>query len=207
MSMKKKFLALALAGAVVLPMTVNATTMQSYEGPSSSPINADVDINGTVSTNTGLTPAGKIHVELPTAMAFTVDNVGTFIASNRYTVENKGTDSIKIDIAEFSETKTNTNDPGLTVEQISALDQASEQSTKDRSHVALQLEGDHTVDLKTVTPQTPSALFDEIKGGSSRNIVLSGFAGTNTTSGSSQSDAVKDGASEDFVVKFKISKK
>ncbi len=91
MTMKKRFLGLALAAMVAVPATTayasNRVTIQGQEGR---PLTQEVTVNGTVNTNTGLAPEGKIEVELPTTLSFTVDKNGSVQGAN-YEVTNKVT--------------------------------------------------------------------------------------------------------------------
>lgn len=203
MSMKKKFLALALAGAVAMPVVANATTMKPVTGDDTNPIDSTVEIEGSVLNNQGVAQAGKLHVEIPTALAFTVDQAGNFTAGSGYQISNKSASPIKVDIAEFTETQ---NSTGITIKAMTELDEVSERSGLNRSNISLELQGDTTaVDLSTVQQGTPKALFERIESAQSETLVLNGYAGTNTTSASGH-DAVQNGVSEDFIVKFRISK-
>ena len=76
MAMKKKFLPLLMAGMVVVGTTglVNAdTTTTTVTGNDTQTLQSSVTVSGSVTTNQGVAPDGKITVELPTKMAFAVD--------------------------------------------------------------------------------------------------------------------------------------
>ena len=77
MAMKKKFLPLLMAGMVVVGTTglVNADTT-TITGNDTETLQSNVTVSGSVTTNQGEAPDGKITVELPTKMAFAVDKVG-----------------------------------------------------------------------------------------------------------------------------------
>ena len=79
MAMKKKFLPLLMAGMVVVGTTglVNADT-KTLTGNDTETLQSNVSVSGTVSNQQGTAPAGKITVELPTRMAFAVDQKGNF---------------------------------------------------------------------------------------------------------------------------------
>lgn len=194
MSMKKKFLALALAGMVAMPVVANASTSglsHIVQGSDIKEQYGQVTVNGTVETKTGAAPQGQISVELPTAMAFAVDANGD-IASANYTVNNKGQKPVKIEVAEFTETRSGA---GITVHQSSGF----QKNNKKRSDVTLTLTGDHAVDLANVTAS--SVLFDRIDATSNRDMTLSGTAGTTT-----DSTLDKNGEQENFTVKFRVVK-
>ena len=83
MAMKKKFLGLAMAAMVALPATsVYAnTTKEGYgtvEFDDKRTHSHSVKVTGEVKTADGTAAAGKITVELPTAMAFMVDENSIF---------------------------------------------------------------------------------------------------------------------------------
>lgn len=200
MSMKKKFLALALAGAVALPMTVNATS-HIVTGVDTQAQEGQITINGVVQTKTGQAPDGQISVELPTSVGFTVDQNGTVIpaGSGSYSVQNKGKNPVDLSVVEFSETQLTT---GITVRPETELSSTS-RSTLNRSNVYLQLSGNAgTADLgKIKNNPSDTKILEDIPAGGSSNITLSGVAGNKT-------DATFDnvGTSENFVVKFKVTK-
>ena len=90
MAMKKKFLGLALATMVALPATsvyaagdnniINGVDTQTYT--------QNVKVSGSVSNKQGIAPAGKIEVELPTSMTFSVDEASNF-KGVEYNVQNR----------------------------------------------------------------------------------------------------------------------
>ena len=51
------------------------------------PQNVDVTVNGSVNSNTGIAPQGKLEVELPVSMDFSVDK--WYINGTSYNVTNK----------------------------------------------------------------------------------------------------------------------
>ena len=200
MSMKKKFLALALAGAVAMPVVANASTVLS--GPEDNPLEQNVSITGSIDSADGLAPQGTLQVEVPTAMAFSVNKAGVFQAADNYDIVNNSKTAIKVDVTEFRETQPST---GVTVVSKSTLQ--NNQAQHNRATVALTLRGDAAVELvESGFSETP--LFNKIDAGKSKTITLEGIAGTKVTgAGSSQQeDPVKDGTSEQLIVKFRISK-
>lgn len=200
MSMKKKFLALALAGAVAMPLTANASGTLSHivTGNDTQDQYGQVTVNGIVQTQTGQAPDGQISVELPTSMGFTVAKDSSVITAGAYTVQNKGKNPVSISVVDFTETQPTT---GITVESSDSFSAAS----KNRAQVALTLTGDnsHVVNLgKFKTDKTEQALLDTVPANGQATVTLNGVAGTNP-----DSNIDNKGAKEDFVVKFKIHKK
>lgn len=211
MSMKKKFLALALAGAVAMPVVANATGNQTVEGTSGTPFDANMDIRGSVSNKNGVAAAGKIQVELPTSVSFAVDKDGNFTSANSFSITNRSQDAIDVKVAQFTETLQN---GGITIESKSSLT-ASNRGQKDRSKVSILLRNNtNEVDLGSIVNQTlssPKMLVENLLGGGrSADISITGMAGNGTASGAADNttSATVDqaGTSEDFTLKFLISK-
>lgn len=194
MSMKKKFLALALAGAVAMPVVANATQTKTEMGTEGTPLDTTVGIEGTVASDTGMAPAGKIQVELPTAMVFTVNKNGSFDTAQNYSIHNQGTKEISVKITGFTEQK---KDDGITIGNFNTI--KTSPTNTSRSTVGLRLTGDTTpVDL--TVGMTEQTLFDGITPGSNDQMTLEGVAGTKPGSAT-------NGASENFTLQFRIQDK
>ena len=195
--MKKKFLALALAAAVMAPTTsVFAQTTQSVGGVDTQTYNANITINGTVNRADGLAPEGKIEVEMPTTASFTVDQKGNFIGS-RFTVNNRGVGKVKLSVASFSE-----EDPSgkITIKKDLQPDQVE---STNRDVIRLQLDAtsggvNTTVDLDTsVTDED----LVSIAGGGTATVQVLGLAGKAKSSANEST-----GVTENFTVTFKVEK-
>lgn len=197
MSMKKKFLALALAGAVALPMTANATT--SIEMGKNETKDTSVTVTGTVSNENGQAPAGRIQVEIPSAVTFSIDQDGNFTAPKNFTINNRGQEAIKLEVIDFLESKPETDDTGIKLYQYSNFSGAS----KKRNEIALKLIGSdnntHAADLSQVKGGNSTVLFERIEGNTAKTLQLDGQVGDTTT-------GTANGASEDFTLKLRISK-
>ena len=207
MSMKKKFLALALAGMVAMPVVASAsangsTTITTPEG---TPKTHDVNITGNVDRADGLAQQGTLQVEVPTAMAFTVNKDGVFTAANNYSIYNKSLQPIKVEVAAFRD-QTGQNSGIEIIDDATTI--TSNPYSHKRSRVALSLVGDNTVKLTNnfVANGTDNVLFASIASNTQKPIILDGVAGKNTTGGTSNGDEVKDGTQDQFVVSFRISK-
>lgn len=199
MAMKKKFLGLALAAAVALPATTAYANTTTITGNDTETLTHDVTVSGTVRKSNGEAPAGKLEVELPTTMAFTVDEEGNFNGAN-YKVTNRSAVGIRLSVAEFRETDSN---GGITLNQVSGFNPAD----KDRANIAMSLDGNvdgnaTSVDLSQVTAGTEREVLDV--GAKDAGILrLSGEAGTKKDN----SDLESNGAKEDFTLVFKVKKK
>lgn len=203
--MKKKFLALALAAAVMAP-TTSAFASQTVGGADTNTYNADVQVEGVVQKADGSAPAGRIEVELPLKTAFTVDKDGKFTGSN-FTVDNKGGEAVKLTLASFVESNPT---GGITIDNTmintGAADatNAKHFSNFSRSNVRLQLNStigttSNTVDLERTLS---SRDLGDIPAGTSAAIAITGLAGTKADAAGV--DAT--GVSEEFTLRFSIRK-
>ena len=99
MAMKKKFLGLAMAAMVALPAAAYADTFQWNEGDTK---DVEVTVSGSVKSSTGIAPQGKLEVELPVSMDFSVDQNGTFTGTS-YNVTNRSQSNVAVSVANFTE--------------------------------------------------------------------------------------------------------
>ena len=204
MTMKKRFLGLALAAMVAVPATTAYANSTTIQGDSTQTLDHNVTVSGTVNTKTGSAPTGKIQVELPTAMSFVVDEESNLRGAD-YTVKNQSSEAITLSVADFRKTK----DGGITVEDTDSFQPESQ----DRSHVFLSLDG--RVDNNLTFVDLGSFLKDgnaaeeavlDVNAGSSAIMSLTGEAGTGASSDSSNGADAK-GATGEFSLVFKIKKK
>ncbi|MFR2796443.1 hypothetical protein [Romboutsia timonensis] len=196
MAMKKKFLPLLMAGMVVVGTTglVNAdTTTATVTGNDTQTLQSSVTVSGSVTTNQGTAPAGKITVELPTKMAFAVDKVGN-LTGGTYTVKNSSKDAIDVYVAEFTKTSGNIN-----------VKENLDSGTSTRADVKLELTGNEdTVNLadSRLNTSADGIKVANIEGNNTGNITLAGEAGTVADS----SGVDQNGASAEFNMVFKVKK-
>lgn len=149
--MKKKFLSLMMAAAVVATTSVSAfasesdTTAEDNDitvvTPTQSNINSldssehshEVTITGKVQSDDGKMPATSFKVTVPTAANFTVNSAGNVVGPS-LTVKNEGTQAIKVLAQDFR----NTGKGTIKVLSANAID-----DSVDRSHISLKLEGEN----------------------------------------------------------------
>ena len=192
MAMKKKFLPLLMAGMVVVGTTglVNADTT-TVTGNDTETLQSSVTVSGSVTTSQGVAPEGKLTVELPTRMAFAVDQSGN-LTGGTYTVKNSSKDNIDVYVSEFKKTSGN-------IELVENIDSGN----SNRGQVKLTLTGDQgsPVNLKTIETNPQDTLLAAIGANDSESIILGGEAGT-------QTDATidRDGATGQFNMVFKVKK-
>ena len=216
MAMKKKFLGLALAAAVALPATTAyaANDTQSIDMGKNDTQNVTVPISGTIRNNQGQAPEGRIEVELPTKMAFTVDQDGN-LPSTTYTIQNRSQgESIDVSVASFSggSTATEGGSNGIKLHQSGTV--TGHREDKYRNEIELKLtnaqDTSKSVDLgnfKNISDENQK-LLATVKSGQTNSIVLSGVAGKKPSAGavSDSTDVDSKGANEEFNLVFSIKK-
>ena len=207
MAMKKKFLGLALATMVAMPATgvYAAGNTQTITGKDTSTLNHTIPVTGSVTKSDGTAAAGQITVELPTAMAFAVNENGEFSGAT-YDVSNQSGCGIDIFVSQFAETKS-----GITLKTEDALAQ-DQRGNFDRSNVSLVLKGSNSdgsqtkVDLAKIADGTATSESDRkvlnIGTGTQGSMALTGTAGTKTSDG----DVDTKGATGEFNLVFSIKK-
>lgn len=154
-------------------------------------LDVDVKVTGTVTKADGIAPAGKIQVEVPTSLAFSVDQAGNFKAPT-FTIKNESSVDVLVYVGSFKETKVN---DGITIQPLS-----KDLTSLDRSNVHLYLSGDQQIDLGEVI--TTEKHLTEVQAANTKNIQLLGEAGK-----ASGTTVDINGASEKFNLVFKIKKK
>lgn len=204
MAMKKKFLGLAMAAMVALPAAAYADTFQWNEGATK---DVDVTVSGSVKSSTGIAPQGKLEVELPVSMEFSVDQNGTFTGTS-YNVTNKSQSNIGVSVANFSETNAQ---GGINILPISDKDTIA---AKGRENVIMALVGDNNqyVDLGNFNANKGTEILT-VKGNNGVGTIeltgLAGKAAIGTDSPHTPANGVDDnaGVAETFKLVFQITKK
>ena len=146
--MKKKFLSLMMAAAVVATTSVSAFAAvedvdNSVDMPTQSNINSldssehshEVTITGKVQSDDGKMPATSFKVTVPTAANFTVNSAGTVVGPT-LTVKNEGTQAIKV----FAQDFRNTGKGNI---KVLGADDISGNADLDRSNMSLSLVGEN----------------------------------------------------------------
>ena len=89
--MKKKFLSLMMAAAVVATTSVSAFADETVTKDGSK---VNVTVTGSVNNNLDVAPAGTLNVTVPTALTFSVNSSGDLTGSE-IVVTNRGTEKIR----------------------------------------------------------------------------------------------------------------
>lgn len=205
MAMKKKFLGLAMAAMVALPASsvyaANNTTKILLDSNTNTPQTHSIPVDGTIYTSSNQLPAGKIEVELPTAMAFSV-SANSSVVGVDYDITNKSDTQVKISVSKFVK---KSGDITIKTENDIATDASN---LLDRSNVALQLIGEknNKVDLGEVSKDGKEKKLTTLAAKSTESISLVGQAGKGTSNGGSGKNVNQNGGSGEFTLSFKISK-
>lgn len=131
--MKKKFLSLMMAAAVVATTSVSAFA-DDYSWSDKAEQDVNVNITGDVTSKAGDTVSGTLSISIPTTTTFTVGKDGT-VTTAPITVQNRGTQAVDVYAYKFSD-NTPTTDAGITVVGKKSLANAQKYST-----VSLRLNG------------------------------------------------------------------
>ena len=199
MAMKKKFLGLAMAAMVALPASSAYAAPNVIMGENDTQTHS-VTVSGAVRKSDGSLPAGRIEVELPTAMAFTVHE-NSSLTSPMYNVKNTGSVKVQVEVANFQQTAGNINVKKKT-------EVVGHESSLDRSNIYLELNGNvdgtsKSIDLGDLAAASNKKILT-VEPGTDGVINLTGAAGTDTTSGASTVE--QNGATGEFSLIFKIQK-
>lgn len=154
--MKKKFLSLMMAAAVVATTSVSAfaadNSVTNIITSDKSDANAKVTITGEVLNDSGKAPEGNFNVTVPTAAVFTAGESGSLQAGS-ITITNNGTQDIDVFADSFVDSTKNEGE-NITVVKESDL------KSKNRTFVSLRLEGDiNTAYFKTETEGNGSGIY------------------------------------------------
>ena len=129
--MKKKFLSLMMAAAVVATTSVSAFAAGNDVTVTNDGQQVPVTITGSVNGKDNKPAPGTLSVTVPTALSFAVKNDGT-LQGTQITVENNGTQEINVYAYEFIDT---TSDSKITVHS------ETESSLNKRSDIKLRING------------------------------------------------------------------
>ena len=201
MAMKKKFLGLAMAAMVALPASSAYAANNTLTGNLNDTLTQDVKVSGSVKNNQGVAPAGKIEVELPTTMSFTVDQAGTLQGVN-YQVKNNSAVPISVAVSDFRETNNDPNN-GIVLQKHGV-----DMSNLPRNNVKLALVGNNGhIDLAdSVAISQKPVILNVDPNASTGTTQLLGDAGKDTSSTNQSKPVETKGVDEEFTLVFEIKK-
>lgn len=134
--MKKKFLSLMMAAAVVATTSVSAFAADSEKvisGPESGTYESKIEITGDILDEDGDAVPGTLTVTVPTTASFTINQRGEFSAA-KIKIKNSGTQNVQVFAYEFVDI--NGKDVGINVKK------ANELTGQARNNIALKIYGD-----------------------------------------------------------------
>lgn len=134
--MKKKFLSLMMAAAVVATTSVSAFAAETenvISGPESETYESKIEITGDVLSDGGASVPGTLNVTVPTTASFTVNQSGVF-SSAEIRIKNSGTQDVQVFAYEFVDI--NGKDVGINVQKESDL------ASQARNNISLKIYGD-----------------------------------------------------------------
>ena len=204
--MKKKFLSLMMAAAVVATTSVSVFAEdRPYTVSEGNGQEAEVEITGNIADERDAVLPSNITVTVPTTTTFTVDKSGVLKAPN-ITINNQGDEPVSVSVHSFKDTTTN---DGITVV---GDDEMTEPNNTDRKKVTLKLGGNGgSVALKSEvgnsngiyklngTAADPDTVIGTVRKGQPLNLTLSGTAGT-------QGAALKTAVNDRFTLILKLKK-
>lgn len=221
--MKKKFLSLMMAAAVVATTSVSAfaaendVTMPNSANVTSSDeqeTTSNVTINGNIQDDKGNDAPSTFKVTVPTAASFTVNKAGSLVGPT-LTVKNEGKQEVQVYAQSF---KAGNGDIKVISEDTIKTDTKSDSATLDRSSVSLKLIGDsgQTAYLGAATGITPGVYGQpNLDSVSTTGILLTTLASgsenapstkTIRMEGSAGKNVVNDAVSDAFTLTLKIKK-
>ena len=174
--MKKKFLSLMMAAAVVATTSVSAfaedkvidTTPHTATGANKVVVSeegegkeAQINIRGDIADNANNVAPSTISVTVPTAAKFTVDKAGNLVGSN-INITSEGTEPVSVIAYKFIDTTPNSN---INVVGESAVTSSNGEG-EERKKVSLKLAGNiGSVVLKTETNKSNTGIYKVQDGG------------------------------------------
>ena len=207
--MKKKFLSLMMAAAVVATTSVSAfASTQNITGSVADEKKAQVTVEGKIADDTGSLPVGVYNVTIPSKVVFSVDDHGTFTGVE-LPIVNNGDDAINIKVADFVDT--DGNDTGIKLNTSDDLGVSANKTGKKRSEINLSLQGNvkkvflgngEVIDkLGTGSKSLKNEVMAEVAPNETYKLQLSGNAGQDILG------AGVSAITNKFALTFKISKK
>lgn len=206
--MKKKFLSLMMAAAVVATTSVSAFADETVTTVTQDGSEVKVTVSGSVNSENNTPPAGTLSVTVPTALTFSVSNAGKLTGSE-IVVTNRGTEKIDVYAYQFIDS---TPEKGIIVKEN--LNAGNEK----RNEVTLSLQGNEATanfasnagDKKGIYGPTTATINDDgmkisTVGTGNQNtdtLYLSGTAGKTALTG----NEATEGISEKFTLRLKIKK-
>lgn len=155
--MKKKFLSLMMAAAVVATTSVSAFAADETTNLTvgENGVEQKVNITGNIADNDGDVVEGTITVTVPTAMAFTINSAGEF-ENGKITISNKSNSKVKVIAKGFVDS---TPSSEIVVKKNNELEKVSDYEPGKRN-ITLTLTGDKRIGLFSTGTSTGTGLYN-----------------------------------------------
>lgn len=142
--MKKKFLSLMMAAAVVATTSVSAFAADETTNLTvgEKGVEQKVNITGNIADRDGHVVEGTITVTVPTAMAFTINSTGQ-LENAKITISNKSDSEVKVIAKGFVDSTPNSS---IVVKKKSELTRNADDETG-KKNISLTLTGENSVGL------------------------------------------------------------
>ena len=207
--MKKKFLSLMMAAAVVATTSVSAFAEDTKQNITVAPTGdkeVTIPMKGDITDGSGATVPSSISVTVPTAANFTVNQQGVLQASS-ITITSHG-EKVEVVTGDF---KDSTGDEDIKV--VAPSDFRDGADGVERKNVSLKLQGtDGTVYLKTETQSGKSGIYDltgtEVPSNTGKVLgyAVDGSPLTLSITGEAGKSGTQKAISDRFTLKLKIRK-
>lgn len=139
--MKKKFLSLMMAAAVVATTSVSAFAADETIEVGKNGVEQDVSITGNIADSSDQIVEGTITVTVPTAMAFTINSAGE-LEKGKIIISNKSNSKVEVIAKGFEDSTPNS---GIVVKKKNELQDSTEKAGD--KNIALTLIGKKSVGL------------------------------------------------------------
>lgn len=159
--MKKKFLSLMMAAAVVATTSVSAfaavqdVTNGIINGSEEDEYITNIDITGDIANDLGVTKPGTLSVTVPTAADFNVNKKGALNGTN-ITIRNSGKQKVDVIAHKFRDVN---GTKGINIKPESQIKENN--ATKERSDICLRLRGGTNVAYFKSVDDNSSGIFSD----------------------------------------------
>lgn len=159
--MKKKFLSLMMAAAVVATTSVSAfaavqdVTNGVINGSEEDEYITNIDITGDIANDSGVTKPGTLSVTVPTAADFNVNKEGALTGTN-ITIRNSGKQKVDVIAHKFRDVN---GTKGINIKRESEIKE--DNTNKERSDICLRLRGRTNVAYFKSVDDNSSGIFSD----------------------------------------------
>lgn len=165
--MKKKFLSLMMAAAVVATTSVSAfAATPNVTGRDDQEHQTEVKITGDITNKSGETVPGNLSVTVPTAASFKIDQNGK-LTTAAMTITNEGTQKVDVIAYKFIDTTANGN---IQVVDKNALDNPD---NVERKQIYLGIYGNQSIAyFRTETSEDENGIYDASNNNSENGVTI-----------------------------------